>query len=399
MTTVRIARLREIAHLTTGSTPDTSVADHFGGAIPFVTPSDLGTLESLTTAGRTLSPEGARQSRLVPEASVLVCCIGSLGKVGFAGTTVAINQQINAVTFDESIVFPRYGLHACALLQRKMEKLAPATTVPIISKSKFGELTIPVPPLGEQRRIADILDRADALRRKRAEAIKLCDDLLRATFFDMFGDPIANGKCLPTAPLGDLCTIRRGASPRPIDAFMGGTVPWVKIGDGTKPGSGFWINETASSVTELGASRSVRLKPGAVIFANCGVSLGFARILGIEGCIHDGWLALEGYEGSFEPEFLVFMINQSTNYFRSLAPEGTQPNLNTGIMKSHQVPIPDRSMQRNFCSVLKSTNRMLSRILSGSMGTTALHSSLSRSLLGVSDIICQQENKKSVSGA
>ena len=82
--------------------------------------------------------------------------------------------------------------------------MAPATTLPIVNKGRFSEIGIPVPPLSEQRRIADILDKADAIRRKRSEALALTDELLRATFLEMFGDPVTNPRGWPIRELGDL---------------------------------------------------------------------------------------------------------------------------------------------------------------------------------------------------
>jgi len=74
------------------------------------------------------------------------------------GRSLATNQQINSIVFDEARVWPRYGFYACKLLKPKLEGMAPATTVAIVNKSKFEALEILVPPLNEQKRIAAILD-------------------------------------------------------------------------------------------------------------------------------------------------------------------------------------------------------------------------------------------------
>ena len=77
------------------------------------------------------------------------------------------------------------------------------------------ELKIPLPPLPEQRRIASILDKADALRAKRREAIAKCDQLLQSVFLDMFGDPVTNPKGWPIENLGDVCNVRDGTHDSP----------------------------------------------------------------------------------------------------------------------------------------------------------------------------------------
>ncbi|MFB1487391.1 MAG: restriction endonuclease subunit S [Thiocapsa sp. C3-sup] len=155
--------------------------------MPFVTPTELDADGPIEETPRTLTDKGAGFLNTVPPGSVMVCCIGSLGKVGFAARELATNQQINSVVFDRKTIYPRYGYYACRRLKPLLEQLAPATTVPIISKSKFQELKIPLPPLEEQKRIAAILDQADSLRRLRQRAIDRLNSLGQAIFYEMFG--------------------------------------------------------------------------------------------------------------------------------------------------------------------------------------------------------------------
>jgi type I restriction enzyme S subunit len=85
---------REIAEVITGSTPSTKQEEYFGGEVPFVTPTELNGGIPVSKTPVTLTEIGANQVRVIPENSVMVCCIGSLGKTGIAGTRLATNQQI-----------------------------------------------------------------------------------------------------------------------------------------------------------------------------------------------------------------------------------------------------------------------------------------------------------------
>lgn len=199
-----LVAIKEVAKVVTGKTPSTVDDQNFGGDIPFVTPAELGLEAYVTSTPRTLSAKGASAIKLVPKNAVMVCCIGSLGKMAIAGTPVATNQQINSVIFDENRVDAKYGFYALQLLKPKMEAMAPSTTVAIVNKGNFEAMQIPLPPLPEQKRIAAILDKADAIRRKRQQAIQLADDFLRAVFLDMFGDPVTNPKGWNTLSLGSL---------------------------------------------------------------------------------------------------------------------------------------------------------------------------------------------------
>lgn len=196
--------LSALGRIQTGSTPLTAEEKYWGGDYPFVTPAELDKNFLIIDTPRTLSDEGVNQSRLLKEGAVMVCCIGSLGKIGIAGRPLVTNQQINSIEFDETQVLPKYGFYACQTLKPKLLSMAPATTIPIVSKSKFGQLEIPVPPLSEQRRIVAILEQADILRAKRQEALARLDELKQAIFIEMFGDPATNPKGWPTTTIGAL---------------------------------------------------------------------------------------------------------------------------------------------------------------------------------------------------
>ncbi|RYH53403.1 MAG: hypothetical protein EON54_13750 [Alcaligenaceae bacterium] len=115
-----------------------------------------------------------------------------------------------AVKDDGNKIDPRYGFFACRLLKPQLESMAPATTVPIVNKSRFSELKIPVPPLEQQRRIAAILDQAETLRTQRRTALALLDSLTQSLFLNMFGDALASDE---RTPMGELVSeFRYGTS-------------------------------------------------------------------------------------------------------------------------------------------------------------------------------------------
>jgi len=229
-----LKRLSELGVISTGSTPRTSESRFYGGNLPFVTPAELDSCVPITMTQRTLTDDGAEEARVLPKGAVMVCCIGSLGKTGIAGRTVATNQQINSVIFDNSLVWPGYGFYACRLLKPKLECMAPATTLPIVSKSKFAELTIPVPPLAEQRRIADVLDRAEAVRARRRAALAELDALTQSIFLDMFGDPSTNPKGWPIRMIGDLLeSASYGTSEK---SALTGEIPVLRMNNITRTG-------------------------------------------------------------------------------------------------------------------------------------------------------------------
>lgn len=254
----------------------------------------------------------------------------------------------------------RRYLHAVLLSQHFVKwatNSVSGANLPRLDPERLREYEVELPDLAEQQQIVERLENSDRLRRTRRSALELTNNFLPAAFLEFFGDPVSNPKGWEKKPLGEICTIRRGASPRPIDNFLGGSVPWIKIGDGTK-GDRIYITSTEEHVTDAGAAKSVFLKRGSLIFANCGVSCGFARLLKIDGCIHDGWLAFQGFEQSLDSIFFLQAINQITLHLRRLAPEGTQPNLNTGIMNNFAMVVPPLPLQQKFAALVERVERL-----------------------------------------
>lgn len=151
---VQQASLKSLGKVSTGSTPPTSDKGSFGGAIPFVTPGDLGSGE---TVKRSLSEAGAKKSRTVGARATFVCCIGAtIGKMDQAHEHSAFNQQINAIEWGP-LIEPTYGFYAVQQIRQIIihKGKGASTTLPILKKSEFEKLEIPCPALALQIEFAE----------------------------------------------------------------------------------------------------------------------------------------------------------------------------------------------------------------------------------------------------
>lgn len=149
--------LADIGHIVTGKTPSTKEASFYGGSIPFIKPGDLNHSGPIVTTETFLTDAGAAEVPNLPPQSIVVTCIGNLGKVGLTTTTSATNQQINALIPDTGID-PSFVFHYCKTLRPWLEAQSSATTISIVNKSIFSKAPIPLPPAAEQTRIAAKLD-------------------------------------------------------------------------------------------------------------------------------------------------------------------------------------------------------------------------------------------------
>lgn len=166
---------------------------------------------------------------------------------------------------------------------------------------------------------------------------------------------------------GDIATIVRGASPRPIHSFITDNedgINWIKIGD-VAPGQKY-ITACEERITEEGAKKSRRVYPGDFILSNS-MSFGRPYILSIEGCIHDGWLSISNYKKFVVPDYLYHVLNSTfiQNAMSIKASSGTVKNLNADIVKSLLIPVPNIDYQKQIVSVLDRFDELCSDISQG----------------------------------
>ena len=148
-------KLGECGDVITGMTPSKDNKLYYGGKIPFYKPTDLEQGEYTLYSSDTLSTLGFSQCRQLPCNSILVTCIGAtIGKTGIIKSRGACNQQINAIV-PYCFLNYQYLYYVCVsnYMQTEIRDNSSSTTLPILNKSKFSELMIPLPPLNEQFRI------------------------------------------------------------------------------------------------------------------------------------------------------------------------------------------------------------------------------------------------------
>lgn len=304
---------------------------------------------------------------------------GSINKPIFVETPFWNVDTAFGLKAKEEILSSKYLYYFCENFD--FERLNTTVTIPSLTKANLLQIEIPLPPLKVQRHIAAVLDKVSDLIALRKQQLAKLDELVKARFVEMFGDVNTNSKQWTAQPLGSLCTIVRGGSPRPIENYLGGDVPWIKIGDATE-GESIYLTTTKEHIIQEGVHRSRLVRAGSLIFANCGVSLGFARIITFDGCIHDGWLALENIDERLNKVFLLQSLNQMTNHFREIAPAGTQPNLNTSIMKAYIQIIPPFELQCEYIRFVKQVNHFKAAVQQGLDKLETLKSALMQEYFG-----------------
>ena len=154
--------------------------------------------------------------------------------------------------------------------------------------------------------------------------------------------------------LGDVCTIERGGSPRPIETYITNAengLNWIKIGD-AQEGSKY-ILTTKEKIKPEGLKKTRLVHIGDFILSNS-MSFGHPYILGIDGCIHDGWLVIHDDKGTFNKSYLYYVLGSPNMYneFKRLAVGGVVNNLNSQLVRNVVVPVPPLPEQERIVAEL-----------------------------------------------
>ena len=160
--------------------------------------------------------------------------------------------------------------------------------------------------------------------------------------------------------IGEVCTVERGGSPRPIDKFITNDkngINWIKIGDAS---DSMYITSTAQKIILEGMKKSRYVKPGDFLLSNS-MSFGRPYILKIDGCIHDGWLVLRDETEVFDKRFLYYYLSSTGTYekFKSMAVGGVVNNLNSEMVRNIHVPIPSKNEQSEIANILDKVRSIL----------------------------------------
>ena len=161
--------------------------------------------------------------------------------------------------------------------------------------------------------------------------------------------------------IGDVCTVERGGSPRPIDKFITDDpngINWIKIGD---TNSSMYITQTAQKIIPEGMKKSRYVQPGDFLLSNS-MSFGRPYILKIDGCIHDGWLVLRDNDGIFDKRFLYYYLSSPSTYqkFKNMAVGGVVNNLNSEMVRGVTVPVPPMDEQIDIVTTLDKVTELIS---------------------------------------
>ncbi|MDO8465414.1 MAG: restriction endonuclease subunit S [Gallionella sp.] len=263
------------------------------------------------------------------------------------GGASLLNQRVCRVRNFREGIEPDYVYYG---IQRKLQEIEDTTsfmTVKHLSAKQVQNVEMPLPHLPEQRRIVDLLTRAEGIVRLRREAEQKAAELIPALFMDMFGDPATNPKGWPASSFGAVGVLDRGRSrnrPRDAKELYGGPYPFIQTGDVAN--SGGRITGYTATYSEAGLAQSRLWKRGTLCIT-IAANIAKTGVLEFDACFPDsvvGFLPGEQVRTAYVQAWLGFL--QPT--LEANAPQAAQKNINLEILRNLPVPLPPLTLQETF---------------------------------------------------
>lgn len=343
-------KLGEVCEVVTGTTPPKSDMTNYGNEIPFFKPPHLWD-NLIHTTEEKLSLNGAKKARVVPPNTVLVTCIGNLGRTGFVKREAAFNQQINAILENEKLIGKYLFYQAQSpSFRNQLERLATGTTVSIVNKKNFETIEIPVPPIETQHaivsKIEELFSELDQgitdLKTAQAQLKVYRQSVLKHAFEGKLTNKNVKEGELPEGwewvKISDISRVVRGGSPRPAGdpKYYDGDIPFLKVADLTKD-NGIYLTTYKYTIKEAGLHKTRQISPKTLLLSNSGATLGVPKICMINATMNDGVAAFLDLDERSNHYLYYFWLSKTLE-LRGINMGAGQPNLNTDLIKEYRVP-------------------------------------------------------------
>lgn len=361
-----LVKISEIAEIVTGNTPSMKVKEYYGGNIPWVKPAEVTSqYQPITETLQTLTEKGAKKARVIPKDSILITCIGNIGRVGIAGTDLATNQQINSLVLNESVM-PDYIFFALKYLGPRLENSSTGTTLSIVNKTSLGEFKIPVPEKKLQNEISKRLMKIENIQARKRILKGLYEELLESSFVKLFENSLKETKSFHR--LSKL-----------LDKIENGWSP-VCQKEPAKEGEYGVLKLSAVSYGVYNPKENKAMKEGSEPKLNCEVEKGdflFTRkntyeLVGACAYVQETpprmmlpdiifRLKIKD-ENELNPIFLWGLFNNSffREKIRKLASgsAGSMPNISKQRLLGLEIPVPDIKKQKKYAEIYKKVREL-----------------------------------------
>lgn len=360
--------LDQCCAIVSGATPKTSVKEYWDGDILWTTPKDLSNLDShyLNDTPRKITSLGLAScgASMLPSGSVLFSSRAPIGHVAINTVPMATNQGFKSFIPNPALLDAKFLFHWLRANREYLESLGNGATFKEVSKATVARIEISLPDVSEQRRIAAILDQADALRAKRREALAQLDSLKQSIFIEMFGDPVANPKGWPRVRFASLLeNIDSGWSPVCIDRPAHGD-EWGVLKLGAVTSCVYKDSENKALPDDVKFDSKIEVKPGDLLFsrkntynlvAACALVDSTRERLMLSDLIFRFRLNSDAkVEKQYLHSLLIYPTKRSEVQKLAGGSSGSMPNISKGRLLELDIELPPVSLQQIYSTHIQS---------------------------------------------
>lgn len=251
----------------------------------------------------------------------------------------------------------KYFKYIVSEVINEMIRYTHGSTMKHIVKKDFDNTKIYIPPLSDQQRIANILDHADAIRRKNREIFEKYNQLAQSVFLEMFGDPIKNNKKWNSTYLYKLGKLISGGTPtRNRSEYFTGDIPWITT---TALGKNFIDKDDANELItdEAIKNSATKLIPKGSIMIGARVGVGKASILSCDMCGSQDILSITEVSPEVNSMYLLGVLKRYEQYFLSQKRGVTIQGITSSTIKNILVPLPMIDLQNTYSRIILGIDR------------------------------------------
>ena len=357
---VKKVKLGDLGKIITGNTPSKKLLEFYNSNdIPFIKPDDFKTTDEISTSkgNKNYISENARNNaRIVPKNSVLVTCIGIIGKVMISESELSFNQQINAIVPNE-LILSKYLAYLLLYNKSKLDFISNAPVVPIINKTQFSEFEVTFhEDIDVQEKIIQNLENLDNQILKRRHQSKLLLNLVKSRFNEMFGDPVLNEMGWEKHALKEFGVWKSGGTPKKNEEkYFRGHIPWITSGELEHK----YIDDSFEKITEKAIECS-----SAKIIEKGSLLLGMYDTAGLKSSINtkvmscNQAIAFAKLDDKITNTIYVYYVIQNLRSMLLNQQRGVrQKNFNLSMIKNIAIPLPPLSLQNEFADFVAQVDK------------------------------------------
>lgn len=345
----RIMKIKEFATVVSGATPKTNIDKYWNGENIWITPAELDNKKMfISNSERKLTEEGIKSTSLkkLPKGTVLLSSRAPIGKVAIASKELYCNQGFKNLICNEKIVNPIYIYYWLLSKTEYLNNLGRGATFKEISKKIVEDIEIPIPELEKQNQIVRKLNLLVNFQKKRQEQLENLDKLIKSKFIEMFGDTVSNSKGWDIKQLQDIGEWKSGGTPsRTNKEYFKGDIDWYSAGELNQ----LYLEGSVEKITQeaIQESSTKVFYKGSMLIGMYDTAAFKMGILQRDSASNQACANIMPND-DVDIVWLYYNLMHMKEHFLSNRRGIRQKNLNLGMIKEFEIPIPPIEIQKQF---------------------------------------------------